>query len=788
MKLQRLISFSSFLVFILILPESRAGSSSAPVHIEMPVFEGGEGISFFKWCARAFEQAMEQRGRSVSVDLTGDPRMPDKVRIRIFEGSYPEVTNVDLDWWRLIRRGRVLSLDPYLDGPPWNPAEAVTWRDTFLPGTLAPRSYRGKTYGVPFAFFIWSIWYNRDLFENHAFDIPKTWDELYRLCARIHELNIIPMAYQGRYPNYGLSMVYSNYYHLAGPEKYRAWRNMEPGTFDTRLTVRSLELFRELAGTYMQPGVRGMSHTEAQMQFFSGKSAMIPCGSWLKSEMMGRIPEGFRMGSFSYPLPGSSMGDPTAVYSSSSYYHVFSKSANPEAAVDFLRFMTSREVASEFCRQRDITVAIHGANKGNLSQDMTDLERILQGAGSVIGEPPGGGVPEMLQYLQDGFLRVLDGSATPEGVATRWEEQARQIRDRQRNPDRVHVKHRGKALLLLFVIAILPLVFLVHYLVRILRRRRDSQDPDLVLPRLSWGNVTLFIAPALVVYAVFVLWPALRSFGWSLHQWDGLGPMEYKGLLNFRRLLLENDGFWVALGNNLFIMLVIPLFVIPLSLFLAACISGRIRGSRLFRVIFFFPNILGGVAAALLWMHFYNPDIGPVNKLLGWLSSGFLWMGLETPAQWLDFRGFAWLAQDSLYRALIPMFVWGGCGFNMVLFLAAMESIPRELYEAADLDGVGPWAKFCSITLPMIREVLLIAIVFMVIGGMKVFDTIWIWTNQRPMTQTHVISTRMVQTMFQEFRVGEATALAVLLFAMAFAGSLLAIRIGQRPEIEHRDP
>ena len=109
---------------------------------------------------------------------------------------------------------------------------------------------------------------------------------------------------------------------------------MEPGTFDTRLTVRSLELFRELAGNYMQPGVRGMSHTEAQMQFFSGKSAMIPCGSWLKSEMMGRIPEGFRMGSFSYPLPGSSMGDPTAVYSSSSYYHVFSESANPKAAVD----------------------------------------------------------------------------------------------------------------------------------------------------------------------------------------------------------------------------------------------------------------------------------------------------------------------------------------------------------------------------------------------------------------------------------------------------------------------
>ena len=139
----------------------------------------------------------------------------------------------------------------------------------------------------------------------------------------------------------------------------------------------------------------------------------------------------------------------------------------------------------------------------------------------------------------------------------------------------------------------------------------------------------------------------------------------------------------------------------------------------------------------------------------------------------------------TVYTALVPMSIWGACGFNMLLFLAAMESIPQSLYEAADLDGASAFRQFWTITLPLIWDVLSIAIVFMVIGGMKAFEVIWLFTNQRPVTEVHVVGTLMVQDMFTEYKVGEATAIAVLLFLMVFFGTAATLRLMRRESVEY---
>ena len=171
--------------------------------------------------------------------------------------------------------------------------------------------------------------------------------------------------------------------------------------------------------------------------------------------------------------------------------------------------------------------------------------------------------------------------------------------------------------------------------------------------------------------------------------------------------------------------------------------------------------------------------------MLTTLGKIFSVLGIELLAHWFHgFEGFAWLAQDNLYWALVPMSIWGACGFNMILFLAAMESIPQSMYEAADIDGASVWRQFWSITLPLIWEILSISIVFMVIGGMKAFEVIWLLTNQAPVTENHVIGTRMVQSMFQEFKVGEATAIAVLLFLMVFFGTVTTLRLMKRETVE----
>jgi raffinose/stachyose/melibiose transport system permease protein len=243
------------------------------------------------------------------------------------------------------------------------------------------------------------------------------------------------------------------------------------------------------------------------------------------------------------------------------------------------------------------------------------------------------------------------------------------------------------------------------------------------------------------------------------------------GTFNFRWLLFESDTFWFALRNNLYLMVVPTLLVVPTALVLASLIHRGVWGAGVFRAVFLFPNLLGGIAATLLWMNAYDPNNGLVNALLVHLGD---WLG----SSWLQsFRGYAWLSQANLYRALIPIYLWMACGFNLVLYLAAMEGINPELYEAAEIDGAPEWRQFLAITVPMIWDVLAISAVFIVIAGLNTFEMIWLLTSQDPVSGSHVLSTLMVSTMFQEFQVGRATAVAVVMFLIVLSGSALVLRV-----------
>lgn len=752
----------------------------AQVRIDMPVFEGGEGLDFFLECARTYER--ENPG--IQVDLYGDPRIADKARVRILEGSYPDVTNAGLNYWALIRNGDVLPLDDALDQP--NPEGGETWRASFLPGSLDRYTYKGKTYGIPLLYSVYAVWYNKALFEEHGWKPAQTWDEFFALCEQIKASGVWPLAFQGRYPSYAQGVIDQAYYHLAGSDRYYAQQNLEPGSFDNPEFVQALSLVQRTALNYFQPGAMGMSHTESQLEFFLGHTGMIFCGSWLKSEMLGKIPDGFRLGTFNLPLTLAGKADPTAIYASAGYYFVMKKARHPKEGVAFLRFMTSQRMAGRFCRMRDVPVAVRGAAEGNLSVDLQDLATLIQNATVSYGAAPGEGYPEMGQYWSDARFKIVSGQETPQHVAAAMEAGAKQVRNRAAAPERVTIRHVWKPALLLALMG-LAIAYWVGTTISRYRNRSTLSRPEIsgARPRLGWTNRVILLGPAVVLYTLFVIVPSVTSLSWSLTEWDGLTSRTFVGLRNFVRLLFESDGFWIALNNNLFIMFVIPLFVLPFSLFLAVCISRERYGSRIFRIVFFFPNLLGGVAASLLWMHLYNPQGGPINAALMGIGRGLQTIGLTGVAHWfLSWQGFAWLSQANLYWALVPMSIWGACGFNMVLFLAAMESIPQSLYEAAQMDGASAWRQFWNITLPLIWEVLSISIVFMVIGGMKAFEGIWLLTNQSPTTQVHVIGTRMVQAMFSEFKIGEATAIAVLLFVMVFFGTAATLRAMRRETVE----
>jgi ABC-type sugar transport system permease subunit len=400
--------------------------------------------------------------------------------------------------------------------------------------------------------------------------------------------------------------------------------------------------------------------------------------------------------------------------------------------------------------------------------------------------------PAIRQTLVDQRLLLMSGQVTPEQFADRVEAAAALDRQRLAEPDRVDYRHpiAGSLLVALVVGALAWLLW--PPVVRMATRRAGSASgapggrpvPSSVpiseghLGRLRGRLALGFVGPAFLLYGGLVLLPGVTAFGWALWQWDGLSDRRWVGLLQFKRLLFEQEGFWAALNNNLFLMAVPALVVVPLALLFATLFHRGVWGAGVFRVIFLFPNLLGGIAATLLWLNAYEPHGGLVNASLVTLGG---WLGSD----WLQsFAGFPWLAPAHLYTALIPIYVWMACGFNLILYLAAMEGIDTQLYEAAEIDGAPRWRQFFTITLPLIREVVIISAVFLIIGGLNAFEMVWLLTSQDPDTATHTLGTLMVSSMFKDFDIGRATAIAVVLFALVLTASAVLWRATRREAIE----
>jgi raffinose/stachyose/melibiose transport system permease protein len=286
------------------------------------------------------------------------------------------------------------------------------------------------------------------------------------------------------------------------------------------------------------------------------------------------------------------------------------------------------------------------------------------------------------------------------------------------------------------------------------------------------------VGPALLLYGAFMLAPALVSFLWAFTHWDGIGARSWAGFYNFKSLLYGSDALWSALGNNLYLMVVPALVVVPLALFFAMLIHRGVWGAGAFRTILLFPNLLGAIAATLIWLTAYQPHGGLVN-------AGLVGLGNLLHSDWLrSFADYPWLSDGHLYAALIPIYVWMACGFNLVLYLAAMEGIDAQLYEAADIDGAPGWMQFFTITLPLIRGVVAISVVFLVIGGLNAFEMVWLLTSQDPSASVSTLGTLLVTTMFKDFDIGRASALAVILFCLVLAGSAAVLRALRSEPVE----
>jgi len=267
-----------------------------------------------------------------------------------------------------------------------------------------------------------------------------------------------------------------------------------------------------------------------------------------------------------------------------------------------------------------------------------------------------------------------------------------------------------------------------------------------------------FILPNFLGFALLTLVPIVILFYMSFTNWNVFGKADWVGLANFQRLIGDGS-FRISVLNTLYYSAMhIPLTLV-ISLGLALLLNNKLRGVAFFRTAAFFPYITSIVAIAVVWNLLFSPDYGPINEFLRFI-------GIQNPPGWLT-------STDWAMPAVVIVSTWRDMGYYMILFLAGLQTVPRELHEAARVDGANVWQRFVNVTLPCLRPTMFFVIVMLTINSFKIFDLILVMTNGGPGQATLVMSQFIYRKGFVESQFGYASAAAVVLFFMCIIVTIL---------------
>lgn len=297
-------------------------------------------------------------------------------------------------------------------------------------------------------------------------------------------------------------------------------------------------------------------------------------------------------------------------------------------------------------------------------------------------------------------------------------------------------------------------------------RRRARRERT----RRKWVSIALFLLPALVLYCLFVIAPIFQAIHYSGYKWNGLGSLDqFVGLRNFKTAF-EDPVFTGALKHNGIIVLLSLCVQLPFALAIAWILNQRLRGRALLRLLFFMPFVLSEVVTAVVFTLMLQPH-GLVDQSLD--KTG------------LDFLIKEWLADPGI--ALYSVFVaisWKYFGFHMVLYLAGLQQIPRELEEAAAIDGANPWQIFRYVTVPLLGPTIRISVFLSIIGAIQLFDLVWVMTGGGPVDSTNTMAIYMIDHGFKRFQFGYASAVAVIMLVVSLAFALAYQRFVLRRDIQ----
>ncbi|MBD8036270.1 sugar ABC transporter permease [Solibacillus sp. A46] len=282
----------------------------------------------------------------------------------------------------------------------------------------------------------------------------------------------------------------------------------------------------------------------------------------------------------------------------------------------------------------------------------------------------------------------------------------------------------------------------------------------------------LFLIPGLILYSTFFIIPTINAVIYSFTDWDGLSPdFNIVGFDNYINILTNDSIFLKAMGNNLKFMLFVLIFQTGFSLLFALFLIKNTKTNVFLRALYFFPTILSSVSVAFIWSFVYDPNIGILNTILGYLN--------------LEFLQQSWLGNQNIaiYSVAVTQ-VWFHTGQMLVIFVAGLQAIPEDLYEVANIEGASRWQRFRYVTWPMIAPSATIVMAYTTIQSFKAFDLIFAMTRGGPNYSTEILATLIYTTAFRSFEFGYASAESVLFMIIIAIITVLQFRMLRASKVQ----
>jgi multiple sugar transport system permease protein len=667
----------------------------------------------------------------------------------------------------------------------------------FYPACWQEAVYRGHVYAIPYGTDDRGLYWNRELFRRAGLDPdkpPRTWDELASYAKLLTKRRADgSFAQIGFIPNYGQGWLYLWSWQMDGEFMTRDGRRC---TLDNPRTRQALEwvvsIYDMLGGADAVNAFSATFLSEQLDPFYTGKVAMKIDGNWVLNSIARWAPR-LDFGVAPAPVPAARLhhdppfdnDDPTYITWSGGFSLAIPRgAAHVEEAWAFIKWMTSVEsnlIANRV--QRDYNRSIGRPFVPNMSAHIPSDEAVFKRFA-----PAAAKFRTPLRLFMD-MMKVSKFRPVTFVGQRLWDEHVRAFETAiyhkktpaaalragqavvQAELNKVYEKGRYPLLDWRGPIALIAAAFLLVF--ALVWRAARRAGPVRKLMRAEAISGYLFASPWIIGFLVFTMGPILVSVVLSFADYDVLHPARFVGWANYRDLFGDDWSYvWKALTNAAFLAgLGIPLGMIT-GLAIAMLLNTRVMGMSWYRTFYYLPAIVPTVASAVLWLWVLNPyDYGLVNA--GWKATLTSWLGIPAPT---------WLASEKWAKpGLIVMGLWGAGG-GMIIWLAGLQGIPQHLYEAAEIDGAGPWHKFRHVTLPMLSPTIFFIMIMGTIGALQTFETVYVMTGGvgGPVDATLVPVLYLFNNAFRFFKMGYASALAWLLFWIIMFFTLIQLKLAPR--------